>query len=121
MRVAFIRHPMAFALHALGLVALMVVHRQFEMPLLVTIVSVLLLALWPWLGPWQRRDDEVRAADDAAPSLSRLTQNLSEHTCHNALSAAQVADSVKRLAEKVQSQLLATEQISQSAEAITHT
>ena len=121
MRVAFIRHPMAFALHALGLVALMVVHRQFDMPLLVTIVSVLLLALWPWLGPWQRRDEEMRAADESTPSLSRLTQSLSEHTCHNALSAAQVADSVKRLAEKVQSQLLATEQISQSAEAITHT
>ncbi|MHA6491937.1 methyl-accepting chemotaxis protein [Pseudomonas borbori] len=58
---------------------------------------------------------------DAPHRFNELSQSLSEHTCHNALSAAQVAHAVKQLADKLQSQLGAIEQISQSAEAITHT
>ena len=65
MRVAYIRYPIALALHALGLVALMATYSQINMPLYVSIPSLLLLALWPWLGPWQRRDEDVSTADDA--------------------------------------------------------
>ncbi len=121
-RTAFVSHPKACALHAVGLAALMGVYQQVMLPWYVSIPSFLLLALWPWLGPWQRRYDE-----DAAPprkpasALDSLSQTLSRHTCHNALSAAQVAHAVQQLAGKLQSQLTAVEQISQGADAITHT
>ncbi|OEC33149.1 methyl-accepting chemotaxis protein [Pseudomonas cuatrocienegasensis] len=121
-RTAFVSHPKACALHAIGLAALMGVYQQVVLPWYVSIPSFLLLALWPWLGPWQRRLDESDAAPPkAGKALDSLSQTLSRHTCHNALSAAHVAHAVQQLAGKLQSQLAAVEQISQGADAITHT
>ncbi|MGE8497088.1 MAG: methyl-accepting chemotaxis protein [Pseudomonas sp.] len=91
------------------------------MPWYVSIPSFLLLALWPWLGPWQRQHEPAPEATPEEGRFSSLSQNLSRHTCHNALSAAQVSHAVQQLAGKLQSQLGAVEQISQGADAITHT
>ena len=123
MRSAFINYPKACLLHALGLAGLMLAYQQSEMPWFVSIPSFLLLALWPWLGPWQRQHDghPVQGAEQPADAFSELTRELSRHTCHNALSAAQVAHTVQQLGLRLQSQLDAVEQINQAAEAITHT
>ena len=65
----------------------------------------------------------LRAADDGAtaadtpPAFSELTKNLSRNTCHNALSAAQVAFSAEQLASRLQSQLKAVSEIANGAEA----
>ena len=122
MQAAFVRSPAACLLHALGLGALLLVYQQTQLPLYVSVPSFLILALWPWLGPWQRRDASQAAAQQpASGDFVELSRGLSRHTCHNALSAAQVAHAVKQLAERLQSQLTAVEQVSQAAEAITHT
>ncbi len=123
MQAAFIRSPIAFVLHALGLAALMLVYQQTQLPSYVSVPSFLLLALWPWLGPWQRREDASQSAarQTAGNEFIELSRGLSRHTCHNALSAAKVAHAVKLLAERLQSQLAAVQQVSQAAEAITHT
>jgi len=122
MRSAFITYPKACLLHAIGLAGLMVAYQQIQIPWFISIPSFLLLALWPWLGPWQRQhDDNPAVIDNPEQSFSTLSQSLSRHTCHNALAAAQVAHAAQQLATKLQSQLSATEQINQAAEAITHT
>lgn len=122
MQAAFIRSPVACFLHAVGLAALMLVYQQVQLPAYISVPSFLLLALWPWLGPWQRRDDAAPAVRQAASTdFVELSRGLSRHTCHNALSAAKVAHAVKHLAERLQSQLAAVQQVSQAAEAITHT
>jgi methyl-accepting chemotaxis protein len=121
MQAAFVRSPIACLLHALGLAGLMLVYQQTAFPLYVSVPSLLLLALWPWLGPWQRRDEPAAAQQPAGGDFVELSRGLSRHTCHNALSAAQVAHAVKQLAERLQSQLAAVAQVSQAAEAITHT
>ncbi|SDI20617.1 methyl-accepting chemotaxis protein [Pseudomonas benzenivorans] len=118
---ALIRSPKACLLHALGLAALLVVYQQVPLPLYVSLPSLLLLALWPWLGPWQRREAGPQPSGAGGGRLADLSQSLSQHTCHNALSAAQVAHAVQQLAGKLHSQLSAIEQISQGADAITHT
>ena len=122
MRSAFVTYPKACLLHAIGLAGLMLAYQQTQLPWFISIPSFLLLALWPWLGPWQRQhDDQPAAANDPAQSFSHLSQNLSRQTCHNALAAAEVAHAAQHLAAKLSSQLTATEQINQAAEAITHT
>jgi len=121
MRSAVTRSPTACVLHVLGLVALIVAVEQFQLSGYLSIALLLLLALWPWFGPWRRGDAAAAANRAATVDFSELSQSLSQHTCHNALSAAQVAHAVQQLAEKLKSQLLAVEQISQGANAITHT
>ncbi len=122
MQAAFIRSPIAFVLHAVGLAGLMLVYQQMQLPLYVSVPSYLLLALWPWLGPWQRREEPLSAAQHrSGGDFVELSRGLSRHTCHNALSAAKVAHAVKHLAGRLQSQLTAVQQVSQAAEAITHT
>ncbi|NQD95383.1 methyl-accepting chemotaxis protein [Pseudomonas sp. CrR25] len=121
MPTAFIRSPRACLLHAGGLAALLLAQQLFELPSSVALPALMLLALWPWLGPWQRRADGAPAARGGAPHFEDLSRTLSRHTCHNALSAAQVAHAVQQLADKLQSQLGAIEQVSQGADAITHT
>jgi len=123
MRSAFVTYPKACLLHALGLAGLMAAYQYGNMPWFVSIPSFLLLALWPWLGPWQRQHDADPASDDGQPadSFAELSRQLSQHTCHNALSAAQVAHTVQQLSLRLQSQLDAVEQINQAAEAITQT
>ncbi|MFP6847941.1 MAG: methyl-accepting chemotaxis protein [Pseudomonas sp.] len=122
MRSAFISYPKACLLHASGLAGLMLAYQQLQMPWFISIPSFLLLALWPWLGPWQRQHEEASVHTEAASaSFNGLSQNLSRQTCHNALAAAEVAHAAGQLAGRLQSQLAATEQIDQAAEAITHT
>ena len=121
MRSAFISYPKTCVLHALGLAGLMALYQQTQMPLYLSIPSFLLLALWPWLGPWQRKDNGLAQAAEAGGQFNELSRTLSRHTCHNALSAAQVSHAVQQLAGKLQSQLGAVEQINQAADAITQT
>ena len=122
MRSAFVSYPKACLLHAIGLAGLMATYQQIQVPWFISIPSFLLLALWPWLGPWQRQHEELPAQSDAAnDAFSNLSQSLSQQTCHNALAAAEVAHAAQQLAGKLHSQLSATEQINQAAEAITHT
>ena len=47
MQAAFIRSPIAFVMHALGLAGLMLAYQQMQLPLYVSVPSYLLLALWP--------------------------------------------------------------------------
>lgn len=122
MRSAFITYPKACALHAVGLAGLMLAYQQMQLPWFVSVPSFLLLALWPWLGPWQRQDQEPSTrVSGPAEGFAGLSQNLSRRTCHNALASAEVAHAAQQLAGKLQSQLGATEQINHAAEAITHT
>jgi methyl-accepting chemotaxis protein len=122
MRSAFVTYPKACLLHAGGLVGLALLYQNVEVPWYISLPSFLLLALWPWLGPWQRQDHGQQAGtEDAQQTFNNLSQNLSRHTCHNALAAAEVAHAALQLSGRLQSQLGATEQISQAAEAITHT
>jgi methyl-accepting chemotaxis protein len=122
MRSAFVTYPKACLLHATGLAGLMVVYQQIQLPWFISIPSFLLLALWPWLGPWQRQHTEQSAPSQApGASFSSLSQSLSRQTCNNALAAAEVAHAAQHLAGKLHSQLSATEQIDQAATAITHT
>ncbi|HEX5843143.1 MAG TPA: methyl-accepting chemotaxis protein [Pseudomonas sp.] len=121
MRSAFVSYPKACLLHAVGLAGLMALYQQLPLPWFVSIPSFLLLALWPWLGPWQRQHEEPHPADAPNAQFNALSQSLSRHTCHNALAAAQVSHAVQQLAGKLHSQLGAVAQISQAAEAITQT
>jgi len=73
-----------------------------------------LLALWlPRLLTPRAAVAPVVQEDDA---LERLTRDLSRSTSHNALSAADVAFSVRQLASRLQSQVDAAEQIVSSAD-----
>ncbi|MEN0105604.1 MAG: methyl-accepting chemotaxis protein, partial [Pseudomonas sp.] len=120
MRPAYSRRPWACLLHAVGLAVLMVVYQQMHLPLYLSIPAYLLLALWPWFGPWEL-PPEQNAASQTPPVFGELSQNLSRSTCHNALAAAQVAFGVQRMADKLQSQLQAVEQVSVGAQAMTAT
>ena len=121
MSTAVIRQPKACLLHALALAALLLTYQQLQLSPYVAMPAVLMLALWPWLGPWQRRAEDDATASASAEHFSELSRSLSQHTCHNALSAAQVAHAVQQLADKLQSQLSAIEQIGEGADAITDT
>ena len=118
---ALIRSPKACLLHALGLAALLVAYQQVPLPLYVSLPSLLLLALWPWLGPWRRATEPTAPLDAGELNSAALSKSLSRHTCHNALSAAQVSFSAEQLAVRLRSQLSAVSEIAQGAEAMTVT
>lgn len=120
MRPAYSRHPWACLLHAGGLALLMVVYQQMQLPLYLSVPAYLLLALWPWLGPWKRPAEQPDSTVHP-PAFNQLSQNLSRSTCQNALAAAQVAFGVQRMADKLQSQLQVVEQVSVGAQAMTST
>ena len=111
---------LAMSLHVLGLSGLLLVWQQVTLPAYLALPALLALALWPWFGPWRRTAPQADSAP-AGNSLGELSQKLSLHTCHNALSAAQVAHTVQQLAVRLQSQLQAVEQIGEGAHAVTHT
>jgi methyl-accepting chemotaxis protein len=122
MRSAFITYPKACLLHAIGLAGLMVAYQQIQLPWFISIPSFLLLALWPWLGPWQRQHDEQPAqANPQHEAFSTVSQDLSRQTCDNALAAAEAAHTSQQLAGRLLSQLNAAEQINQTADAMTAT
>ena len=105
MRSAYLRHPQACLLHGLGLVILMTVYQQGQMPLHLSIPAYLLLALWPWFGPWQRPAEDAPPPDAALAAFSALRQSLARSTDDNALVAAQQAVAVAQLADQLRVQL----------------
>ncbi len=118
MRSAYLRHPQACLLHGLGLVILMTVYQQGQMPLHLSIPAYLLLALWPWFGPWQRPAEDAAPADPALLAFSALRQSLARSTDEHALVAAQQAAAVAQLADQLQAQLQALAHLRQGAEAL---
>ncbi|HAV04185.1 MAG TPA: chemotaxis protein, partial [Pseudomonas sp.] len=110
------RHPKAIVFHVALIVGLLLMHYWLAPPLLLTALLLLAAALWPWFTVWRAADDGSTAAD-TPPAFSELTKNLSRNTCHNALSAAQVAFSAEQLASRLQSQLKAVSEIANGAEA----
>jgi len=121
MRPAFRLHPKACLLHAAALLGLLLFHGWMGLPFYLTAISILLLGLWPWFGPWRTEANVPAAADTDTLSSAALSKSLSRHTCHNALSAAQVSFSAEQLAARLQSQLTAISEIAQGAEAMTAT
>ncbi|QGZ29556.1 methyl-accepting chemotaxis protein [Stutzerimonas stutzeri] len=121
MRPAFRRHPKACLLHAAALLGLLLFHGWMGLPFHLTVVSILLLGLWPWLGPWRTDRDAPIPPDDEVRSFAELSKRLSRHTCHNALSAAQVSFSAGQLAARLRSQLAAISEVANGAEAMTAT
>ena len=117
MRPTFRLHPKACLLHAAALLGLLSFHGWMELPFYLTAISILLLALWPWFGPWRRETGTPVAEDAGELSSAALSKSLSRHTCHNALSAAQVSFSAEQLAARLQSQLVAVSEIANGAEA----
>ncbi|WP_417779369.1 methyl-accepting chemotaxis protein [Stutzerimonas xanthomarina] len=114
-------HPKACLFHAAALLGLLLFHGWMELPFYLTAISVLLLALWPWLGPWRTEANATVAENASELSSAALSKSLSRHTCHNALSAAQVSFSAEQLAARLQSQLVAVSEIANGAEAMTAT
>ena len=118
MRSAYLRHPQACLLHGLGLVILMTVYQQGQMPLHLSIPAYLLLALWPWFGPWQRPAEDAAPADPALLAFSALRQSLARSTDEHALVAAQQAAAVAQLADRLQAQLQVLAHLRQGGEAL---
>lgn len=107
MRSAFVRYPWSCLIHALALAGLMLLYLQFQLPWYVSLPSYLLLALWPWLGPWQRHEEgcvetPVPAEEGA---LQQLSRSLSQSTSRNALAAAELAFIAEQLAVRSQQQV----------------
>ena len=113
--------PTAVVSHAALIIALLLVHYWLAPPLLLTGALLLAAALWPWFTAWSAASRSNASADDAPPAFTELTKNLSRNTCHNALSAAQVAYSAEQLASRLQSQLKAVSEIANGAQAIAAT
>jgi len=118
MRSAYLRHPQACLLHGLGLIILMTVYQQGQMPLHLSIPAYLLLALWPWFGPWQRPAEDAPPPDAALAAFSALRQSLARSTDDNALVAAQQAVAVAQLADQLHVQLQALAHLRQGAESL---
>ncbi|WCR45669.1 methyl-accepting chemotaxis protein [Stutzerimonas stutzeri] len=115
------RHPQAIVLHAALIIGLLFAHHWLAPPMLVTAVLLLLAALLPWFLLGRAAQDGTPAEGDASQSFTKLSKNLSRNTCHNALSAAQVAYSAEQLASRLQSQLQAVSEIANGAQAIAAT
>lgn len=119
MRPAF--RPKACLLHAAALLGFLLLHHRMELPFPLMALSILALGLWPWFGPWRTGGEPSAAAQTDVLSSAALSKSLSRHTCHNALSAAQVSYSAEQLAIRLQSQLAAVSEIAGGAEAMTAT
>jgi methyl-accepting chemotaxis protein len=115
------RHPKLVAFHAALIIALLLVHYWLAPPLAVTAILLLAAALWPWFSASLVANADAATADDTPRAFAELSKNLSRNTCHNALSAAQVAYSAEQLASRLQSQLQAVSEIANGAQAIAAT
>ncbi len=115
------RHPKLVAFHAALIIALLLVHYWLAPPLAVTAILLLAAALWPWFSASLAANAGAATADDTPGAFAELSKNLSRNTCHNALSAAQVAYSAEQLASRLQSQLQAVSEIANGAQAIAAT
>ncbi|GGJ85611.1 methyl-accepting chemotaxis protein [Pseudomonas matsuisoli] len=118
MDTVFSRRSLLIGLHAIGVVALLLLQQHLQLPIAFAAILLLPLTLWPWL---LRLRTPATAAQAEVTSIDTLSQSLSQHTTHNALSAAEVAYTVQQLGNKLKSQLAAVEQIGEGAHAVTHT
>ncbi|MCY1278568.1 Methyl-accepting chemotaxis protein (MCP) signaling domain protein [compost metagenome] len=100
MRPAYVRHPYAAVLHAIGLGLLMASYSHWQMPLAWSIPAYLLLALWPWLGPWKVEVEVGSAADEAVPAAPPACEACAQL----APRAQQLSGEVQRLAGELQAQ-----------------
>src|SRR5690606_25909016 len=83
MRPSFRLHPKACLLHAAALLGLLLFHDWMGLPFYLTVISIMLLALWPWLGPWRAGSTAPASVDTGLQSSAALSKSLSRHTCHN--------------------------------------
>src|SRR5690606_4049665 len=103
-----------------GLAALMFVYQRGGMPLYLSIPAYLVLALWPWLGPWRQASAEPEVVAEQ-PLGDGLSQRLSQSTCDNALAAARVAGLVDQLAQGLRVQGGAASEAGDAARVMDHT
>lgn len=118
MRSAYLRHPKACLLHGLGLIILMTVYQQGQMPLYLSIPAYLLLALWPWFGPWRRPVEDAPPPDAAQVAFRLLQQSLVQGSAESVLAAAQQAAAVTQLAQQLQARLEMLAQVRVTAQAL---
>ena len=84
MRPAYSRYPYVCLLHALGLGLLMAVYQHWQLPWFLSIPAYLLLALWPWLGPWRQHEEQepavsVEPVGESADTLRTAWREAQEH------------------------------------------
>ena len=120
MRPAYARFPLVCLFHAIGLAALMFAYQRGGMPLYLSIPAYLVLALWPWLGPWRQASAEPEVVAEQ-PLGDGLSQQLSQATCDNALAAARVAGLVGQLAQGLRAQGGAASEAGDAARTMDHT
>jgi methyl-accepting chemotaxis protein len=96
------RHPKAVLFHATLIISLLLVHYWLAPPLLVMAILLLAAALSPWFSASLTTNADAATADEMPRAFAELSKNLSRNTCHNALSAAQVAYSAEQLASPLQ-------------------
>ncbi|WP_213662499.1 methyl-accepting chemotaxis protein [Stutzerimonas stutzeri] len=111
----------ACLLHGLAICAVLLLHYAITLPFPLLAALILGAALAPWFGVWRAGGETSSAAGSEPQAFTELSKNLSRHTCHNALSAAQVAFSAEQLAGRLQSQLQAVSEIANGAEAMAAT
>lgn len=68
MRPAYARFPLTAVFHAVGLGLLMWTYASAQLPLYLCIPAYLLLALWPWLGPWRAAPEEPAVEAPVLPT-----------------------------------------------------
>nr|WP_309137381.1 methyl-accepting chemotaxis protein [Pseudomonas sp. LS44] len=115
MRPAYARHPYAALLHALGLGLLMAVYMHWQLPLSWSIPAYLLLALWPWLGPWKVAE-ELPMAEQPEPVVVDTAQLLRNR--QRAEQVAQLVVGAEHLAAGMAAQRAALQRASAQAEAM---
>lgn len=80
MRPAYARFPMTALFHAIGLGLLMLIYGSERLPLYLCIPAYLLLALWPWFGPWRQTPDKPEtAAESVQPEAPIPTASVPSH------------------------------------------
>jgi|GEM_PF-4702380 len=97
MRPAYARHPYAFILHALGLALLMLVYGRWQVPLAWSVPAYLILALWPWLGPWKMPEEPAPLIDPAADARLERERRLEQDAAERRQLEAELADAHARL------------------------
>ncbi|MBO3274250.1 methyl-accepting chemotaxis protein [Pseudomonas schmalbachii] len=106
------------SLQTAGFALLFIAQGMGGWPLSLCLLLALALLWLPWCIAGRRATP--RMSRDL-PDIAELTRDLSQGISHNALSAAGVSYSVQQLVDRLESQLLAAEQIVGSAEVMIHT
>ncbi|AYC30967.1 hypothetical protein D3880_00555 [Pseudomonas cavernae] len=116
MRPAYARHPYAALLHAIGLGVLMATYAHWQLPLSWSIPAYLLLALWPWLGPWKVAEHELPAPQTALPAVAAPCAACAQRNAR----AAHWAGAAQQLAAGLQAHRLGLEQTGLQLDALLH-